>query len=145
MPLTVSKSLHSCLLSANYMSYMYEYLAANAYNELTQRLLKKFAEDERQIFGMLRLIYEDTTGTSIMPTLNQPQINVPDFRAGLLACITHEITDIDNYKMLSLKLQGLDLRSTILELLTYKVRHGYGLLVLVTPDEKLVGLSDTTT
>jgi rubrerythrin len=116
------------------MAKMYEYLADNTHSEPTQRLLKKFAEDERSNYEMVNTLYEAVTGTYFPPPA-LPQIVIPDFHTALLECIIHEITDIDNYKTLSAKLQVSELRCTLYKLLQCKVRHGYGLLVLIAPDD----------
>lgn|GEM_PF-6017399 len=144
MPLTLVKSLHDCLISIIFMSKMYEYLAANTQSEPAQRLLKKFAEDEKNNLAMISTLYEAATGTLFLaPEL--PQITLPDYHTALLECIIHEFAAIDNYKTLSTKLQVADLGVSLHQLLQCKVRHGYGLLVLITPDDISLDPSNVAT
>lgn len=134
MPQTISKILQDCLLSELYSFTVYEKLAEKAYHEPTRKLLLRYAEEEKLHFDQLQLYYDQLPDRVSVP-LTLPEITVFNFYTSLLECITYKIADIDKYKTFSSKIQVADLRSIFLQILQSKVRQGFGLLVLITPDE----------
>lgn len=130
----VVKILHDCLVSEFYSFTVYEKLAKKAHDEITERLLLHYADEEKDHFDWLCAYYHQLTNNCADP-FTLPQITVFDFYTSLLECISHKITDIDKYKTLSAKMQAADLRSLFLEILQSKVRQGFGLLVLITPED----------
>ena len=128
------KSLHACLISKQYLATVYEKLAENTHDECMQQLFRKYAEDENCHFASIRSFYEETSGQPYVPP-STPEVPIHDFRTVLLECVSREITDIDNYKSLWQKMQAPDLRNVFYQQLQCDIRHGYGLLVLITPDD----------
>jgi rubrerythrin len=128
------KVLYECLTSKQYSTVLYDKLAQIARDEQTRLLLRRYAEDEKSHCEILRSLYERTSDK----VFNPPAIfdvKINDIYTGLLDCIARKITDIDNYKALLSKLQAADVRTVLNQLLQCEVRHAFGLLVLITPDD----------
>jgi rubrerythrin len=113
---------------------VYEKLAEKAHDEPTRKLLLRYAEEEKCHFVRVRAYY-DQLADKVPASLILPEITVFDFYTSLLECITYKIADIDKYKTFSTKIQSADLRGVFLQILQSKVRQGFGLLVLITPEE----------
>lgn len=122
------------MLSEHYFFTAYGKLAEKAHNEPTKKLLLRYAEENKDHFNWLYEYYNQLSGKPFAP-LKFPEITIFDFYTTLLECITHKIADIDKYKTLSVKMQAADLRGLFLQILQNNVRQGFGLLVLITPEE----------
>jgi rubrerythrin len=131
---TLIKVLYECLISKQYSTVFYEKLAQIVRDEQTHQLLRRYAEDEKLHCEILRPLYERTSGKVFNPPANF-DVKINDYYAGLLDCIARKIADIDNYKALLNKLQAADVRTVLNQLLQCDVRHAFGLLVLITPDD----------
>lgn len=134
LPQTIIKTLQECLLSELYSAKIYEKLADKIYDEPTRKLLLRYAEEELSHFNWLQNYCNQLTDTGSIP-LTLPDITIFDFYSSLLECISCKLADIDKYKTLSSKMQAADLRNLFLRIFHSKVRQGFGLLILITPEE----------
>lgn len=131
---SIINSVRDCLLSLLHSCTTYEKLAEKAQDESVKKLLISFANEERLHLDALLSHYTKISGTH-SPSVTLPHITIYDFYTSLLECITFKIADIDNYKVLCTKIQAGELRNLLLLILKSKVRQGFGLLVLITPEE----------
>lgn len=136
---TVLEILQDCLLSELYSSTVYEKLAEKVYDEPTRKLLLRYSEEEKRHFDWLRAYYNQLSDMCSVP-LTLPEVTIFDFYTSLLECISCKLADIDKYKTLCSKMQAADLRSLFLKIFQSKVRQGFGLLILITPEEIPLGL-----
>lgn len=130
----IIKSLQDCLSSLLYSCTSYDKLAEKTQDESARKLLISYATEEKHCFDLLCAHYIRISDGLSFP-VSLPDITVYDFYKSLLECITCKISDIDKYKNLISKTEAGDLRNLFLRILQCKVRQGFGLLVLITPEE----------
>jgi hypothetical protein len=133
--LPLSKFFHECLIAKIRLAAIYEQLADNSKAYVEQQLLQQYAVDEKYQFENLCSIYEELVGQPFTPPA-LPRITIENVYSALLDCIAKEFAVIDNYKCLWYKLQALEHRNLIQSFLHSDIRHSYGLLVLITPEDK---------
>lgn len=130
----IVKSLQDCLSSLLYSCASYETLAEKTQDESARKLLISYATEEKHYYDLLCSYYKRIFDGQSFPA-SLPDITVYDFYKSLLECITCKISDIDKYKNLATKTEAGELRNLFLRILQCKVRQGFGLLVLITPEE----------
>ena len=122
------------MTSLLYSCTSYEKLAEKTQDDSARKLLISYAAEEKHCFDLLGAYYSQLSGGRSFP-VSLPDITVYDFYKSLLECITGKISDIDKYKNLAAKTEAGELRNLFLRILQGKVRQGFGLLVLITPEE----------